>query len=305
VEGMDGRIWAESPGPGRGSTFSFTVPLAAPPVTQAESPLWPSRGRILLAQDDPSLAALILEQLAVVGYAVEAVASGDDVISRVRAERPAAVVLDVGLESGLDGWATLAALRDNPLTSDVPIVVSARNDGQERSRALSVDEFVLKPFPAQRLLRALQRLADATDARPVAIIDHDPVAREVMRQVLEQAGFGVVIVDGDDMAVQTLREDPPLAVILDLAMTGANAFELLESMRSDELIGEVPVVGLIPGESSGEEREALRQRSMDALRKPGGPGMDIAAALLRTIKTGKDRAGSTPVAVSPAACSSR
>src|SRR5205823_10462 len=155
----------------------------APMRRNPEAPLG-SPGRILLAKDDPGLAALILEQLGPAGYAVEAVSSGEEAISHVRADRPAAVVLDVGLAGQPDGWGVLAALREDPATAEIPVILMSGRGDQEHGLALGADEFLVKPVPAQRLIGAVRRLAGGSTDRPVVVADDDRVSREVLQEIL-------------------------------------------------------------------------------------------------------------------------
>lgn len=164
VEGWGGRIWAESPGLGQGSTFCVTVPRAngsdASPVRRARPR---ARGRILLVKDDPSLTALIREQLSEAGYEVDSVATGEAAIAHIQAERPAAVVLDLGLSGQLDGWSVLRFLKSPSAPARIPVVVVSGQEHQAQALALGADDYLIKPIPAWRLVESLSRLVSPTN----------------------------------------------------------------------------------------------------------------------------------------------
>ncbi len=88
------------------------------------------------------------------GYAVEAVARGDDALSAARrAPHPDLVLSDV-MMPGLDGFALVAALRADPATKGVPVVLLSARAGEEaRLEGLSsgADDYLLKPFSAREL----------------------------------------------------------------------------------------------------------------------------------------------------------
>jgi len=282
VEGMGGRIWAESPGTGKGSTFHFTLPSAGAPMVISEAPLG-SHGRILLAKDDPTLAALILERLGPVGFTVEAVSSGEEAINHVRAEKPAAVVLDIALPGEPDGWGVLAALREDPATAEIPVILISGQDNQH-ALALGADEFLVKPVPSQRLVTSMRRLAGPPSARPIIVADHSRVSREVAKEILGNDGFTVITVSDGEAALEALRERPPAALILDLIMPKLDGFGVLDALRSDPALADLPVLMLTAKDLSNEERQHLQQRMSEVLRQPGGSATNIVAALLRSIK---------------------
>jgi DNA-binding response OmpR family regulator len=115
----------------------------------------PRKPRVLIVEDDPDLLVVLRVNLTAMG--VEPILAGDGrtAISRIEAERPDAVVLDVMLP-GIDGWSVLEDL--HALGDPVPIVVcSAKKDieDMERARELGASGYVVKPFDIDRLIDAV------------------------------------------------------------------------------------------------------------------------------------------------------
>jgi DNA-binding response OmpR family regulator len=111
--------------------------------------------RVLIVEDDPDLLVVLRVNLTAIG--VEPILAGDGrtAISRIQAERPDAVVLDVMLP-GIDGWSVLEDL--HALGDPVPVVVcSAKKDAEdmERARQLGASGYVVKPFDIDRLIDAV------------------------------------------------------------------------------------------------------------------------------------------------------
>ena len=115
----------------------------------------PIKPRVLIVEDDPDLLVVLRVNLTAMG--VEPILAGDGrtAISRIQAERPDAVVLDVMLP-GIDGWSVLEDL--HALGDPVPIVVcSAKKDieDMDRARSLGASGYVVKPFDIDRLVDAV------------------------------------------------------------------------------------------------------------------------------------------------------
>lgn len=129
-----------------------------PPQRNGRAP----RPLVLIVEDDTSVARLIARFLTRAGYAVMVAASGEDALERARALPPAVITLDLVLPR-LSGAETLAALRADVRTRDIPvIVVSVRGDEAE-FEALPVFATLTKPLDREALLRAV---AAAIASRP-------------------------------------------------------------------------------------------------------------------------------------------
>jgi CheY-like chemotaxis protein len=83
---------------------------------------------------------------------------GTDGIAIATSERPDVVVLDVVMP-GLDGWETCAAIKSNPLTADIPVILLTGADDRdltEHANAVGASALLNKPCPADRLLAAIR-----------------------------------------------------------------------------------------------------------------------------------------------------
>jgi len=122
--------------------------------------------RVLVIDDDARLAGLLAESLEAAGYAVDTADNGLDGLRVLYERRPDLVILDVMMPR-LDGWETLARVRE---MTDVPVILlTARDAEAERLRGfeLGADDYVTKPFSLAevnaRVRAVLARAARARD----------------------------------------------------------------------------------------------------------------------------------------------
>jgi DNA-binding response OmpR family regulator len=123
------------------------------------------RATILVADDDPDIRGLLRELFERAGYEVLDAADGRSALRALYAARPELVILDVSMPE-LDGWSTLARIRD---LSDVPVIMlTARAAELEKVRGLKAgaDDYVTKPFGRQELLARVEALLRRSE-RPV------------------------------------------------------------------------------------------------------------------------------------------
>ncbi len=121
---------------------------------------------ILIVEDERDIADLVAHTLQKAGHATEIVASGTEALARVRAAQPDLMILDLMLP-GMDGLAVCEAMRRDPTTAAVPIIMlTARADESDRVAGLELgaDDYVTKPFSTKELaarvgalLRRVQR----------------------------------------------------------------------------------------------------------------------------------------------------
>ncbi|MBC7977412.1 MAG: PAS domain S-box protein [Myxococcales bacterium] len=152
-----GTITAHSDGPGHGSAFTVTFPLAqragvrASPPQGSESPL--HTRRILVVDDNEDAADLLGELLRSLGHVVSVAYTGRQALDQARAVRPEVVLLDIGLPD-TDGYAVARALR---LDRDLPglhlIAVTGWGSADDRRLAedSGFDDHLTKPVLLRRL----------------------------------------------------------------------------------------------------------------------------------------------------------
>ncbi|WP_058044456.1 response regulator transcription factor [Streptomyces roseifaciens] len=117
--------------------------------------------RVLVVEDDPDLALALRTLLTRAGYEVAHAGNGRDGLRLLFAERPALMLLDIGLPQ-LDGWEVLERTRD---LSDLPVLLlTARGAETDRVRGLraGADDYLPKPFGNDELLARVEALLRRT-----------------------------------------------------------------------------------------------------------------------------------------------
>ncbi|MFE2443698.1 response regulator transcription factor [Streptomyces sp. NPDC059426] len=111
----------------------------------------PSPTRVLVVDDDPTVAEVVAGYLGRAGFAVDQAADGPGALARAAARWPDLVVLDLMLP-GMDGLEVCRALRDK---GPVPVIMlTARGDEEDRILGLEIgaDDYVTKPFSPRELV---------------------------------------------------------------------------------------------------------------------------------------------------------
>jgi len=118
---------------------------------------------VLVVEDHPTLRQAILLVLRDAGMVVEEAANGDVALVALRRERPDAILLDMNIP-GASGPEVLTAIRADPATAGIPVIVmtATGDEGRSAAMALGAVDYLTKPFSSHALLRSVERALGAS-----------------------------------------------------------------------------------------------------------------------------------------------
>jgi CheY-like chemotaxis protein len=131
---------------------------ASPPGPAGAPAGKPQRSVVVIADDDPSVVALVTATLQNFGMECHGAANGSEALEQIRQRRPQAAVLDVNMP-GMDGYQVLSAIRTEGLPLRVVLLTARQQESDViRGFTLGADDYVVKPFSTLELAARLKRL---------------------------------------------------------------------------------------------------------------------------------------------------
>ena len=283
-----GRVDASSEGVDRGSTFAVRLP--AVPADAASTPILrqvpaaalfgdsfingsdatSQRGEhVLVVEDDQHIATVLRTYLEADGYHVDVVGDGQQAIQAARTLVPFAITLDISLPK-LDGWSVLNALKRDPVTTHIPVIIISIVDNRDFGIVLGATDYLVKPIDHERLQLVLRGLIAARgngDNRLVLVVDDDPALRDVLSTSLAEDGWRAATASDGEAALAALERETPAAMVLDLMMPNVDGFEVLRSVRARPALRDMPVIVVTAKDLSDEDRQRLADSAQGVILK--------------------------------------
>jgi signal transduction histidine kinase/DNA-binding response OmpR family regulator/ligand-binding sensor domain-containing protein/protocatechuate 3,4-dioxygenase beta subunit len=275
---------------GRGSTFMVTlpstvqdaVPEAAIASPAAASTADASRATVLVIDDDPAVQDLMRRSLEKDGFRVELAADGKSGFDLATQLKPAVITLDVMMPHQ-DGWSVLTALKGDPTTTDIPVIMLTIVDDKHMGFALGAADYFTKPIDFERLRQVLEKYHRPTNHQTVLVVEDEGNMREMLRRTLEKDGWQVAEAQNGKAALKQLDTISPALILLDLMMPEMDGFEFMDVLRKRKNAQPIPVIVITAKDLTEEDRRRLNggvERIIEKNATNPAEVLDLVRALL-------------------------
>jgi len=213
---------------------------------------------LLIVEDDPHYARVMVDLARDKGFKVLVASRGAVALDLAKQFQPTAVSLDVFLPDML-GWTVLSQLKHNPLTRHIPVQIVTLDEDRQHALARGAFAFVSKPTTTEGVSMALSQIREYAKPRQkrLLLVEDNPAEQMSIKELLGHSDIEIVTTATGAEALSTLRNMPCDCVVLDLRLPDMTGFEVLNHMRGDDSLANVPVVVFTGRELSVEEDAEL------------------------------------------------
>jgi HAMP domain-containing protein/CheY-like chemotaxis protein/signal transduction histidine kinase len=260
-------------GGGTDATASFQSTIILPAARAEEladdrEALQPEDMVLLVVEDDPHYAKVLLNLARDKGFKVIVAKSGAEALRLAREHKPTAISLDVFLPDML-GWTVLSELKRDASTRHIPVQVLTVEEERQYGLERGAFSFMNKPLTTDGLEEALERIKHFVRprVRQLLVVEDDPAEQLSVCELLRSGDIEITAATSGREALALMRERGFDCVVLDLKLPDITGFELLEAVQQDAQLRDTPIVVFTGRELSDEEAAELRKRAKSIVLK--------------------------------------
>jgi CheY-like chemotaxis protein/signal transduction histidine kinase len=248
-----------SPSAARGGAAVIALPdHIVEQIADDRNDIQPGDTVLLIVEDDPHYARILVDLARDEGFKVLVAMRGTDALALAEEFHPTAVSLDVFLPDML-GWTVLSQLKKNPGTRHIPVQMITLDEDRQHGLARGAFSFVTKPTTTEGVQSALRRMREYAKPRKrrLLIVEDNEAEQLSISELLGHDDIEIVTAGTGAEALAIMREMPCDCVVLDLRLPDMSGMDVLEQLKTDAELSDIPVVVFTGRQMSAEEDAEL------------------------------------------------
>jgi CheY-like chemotaxis protein/signal transduction histidine kinase len=223
--------------------------------------LQPGDRVVLIVEDDANFARILLDLARDKGFKGIVGHDGEIGLQLAHAYRPDAITLDIDMP-GIDGWAVLDRLKHHPNTRHIPVhIITGIRERQQGMKAGAI-AYLEKPVTKEALDDSFNRISQFIDqqVKRLLVVEDDNIQRHSMIELIAHEDVEITAVATAEEALRELAQTHYDCMVLDLGLKGGqDGFQLLETVKGDPAMRDLPIIIYTGKELSQEEETRLRR----------------------------------------------
>ena len=275
--------------PDQGSCFTISLPCVtaesvdAVPFPQMPSPPIAAGGTVLVIEDMPMAAAQVIRYLEEMDLRPITCALGEEALAIAQQHQPTLIILDLMLPD-LPGTEVLHRLKANPLTQQIPVLITSVLDERSQSLARGAVDYLVKPISRPKLRQVLARLGQvpptqetpplpAMESAPpplplVLLAEDNPANVATLSSYLSHRGFRLVVASNGQEAIDMSQIHHPDLILMDVHMPILDGLSAMRQLRTLPATATVPIIALTALAMAHDRENCLAAGANDYLAKP-------------------------------------
>ncbi|MHB1040809.1 MAG: response regulator, partial [Desulfobacteria bacterium] len=204
--------------------------------------LQPGDRVLLIVEDDVKFARTLLTKAREKGFKGVVALRGETALSLAAELQPEAITLDINLPD-IDGWTILDRLKANAGTRHIPVHVITVEEERSRGLQRGAVEFLMKPVSRTSLDEVLGAIAEYR-GRPkrLLVVEDNEAERKNIVDLIGNGDVEITTAGSGEEALETLKSAHFDCMVLDLMLPGISGIDVIERIREEKEIRDLPVI---------------------------------------------------------------
>ncbi|MDP4098072.1 response regulator [Paenibacillus sp. P96] len=234
--------------------------LEAPKLDDDRDRIGPKDKVLLIIEDDIHFANILIEMARSRGYKALSALQGDTGLEMAKTYLPDAIILDIQLPV-LDGWSILGELKSSAATRHIPVHVISVIDDIKQGLMMGAIAYLKKPSTKESLDKAFVQISSYTDSKMkrLLIVEDNDTQRQSIIELIEHDDVAITAVSTGKEALAELGDQHYDCMVLDLMLADMTGFDLLDRIRDDDNLNDLPIIIYTGKELDSKEEMRLRK----------------------------------------------
>ncbi|HSJ16167.1 MAG TPA: response regulator [Longimicrobiales bacterium] len=236
------------------------APSAEPAMHDDRSGIEEGDRTVLVIENDMHFARVLLDMARQKGFKGIVALDGESGLELANEYLPDAITLDIDLP-GMDGWSVLDRLKHRSATRHIPVHIISGIEQRQRGLKQGAVSYLEKPVSKDALDGAFEAISRFLDepVRQLLVVENDAVQRSSIIELIGHDDVEIVAVGSAEDALARLAERRFDCMVLDLGLEDMSGFTLLERIKNDPQMQELPVIIYTGKELEPAEETQLRR----------------------------------------------
>lgn len=224
------------------NTDQFIAPVIPESIEDDRTEIKEKDKFILIIEDDVNFAKSLRDYTQTRGYKAVVAVRGDEGILLAKQLKPTGILLDLQLPVK-SGWEVMEELKNDPATRHIPVHIMSSHHQKTQSLQKGALAFIDKPVAFEQMQEIFTRLEHALirDGKKVLIIEENTKHAKALAHFLETFHINSEVKSDIADGVQALKQEAD-CVILDMGIPDRNAYEMLEKIKKNPGLEDLPII---------------------------------------------------------------
>ncbi len=226
---------------------------------------------ILLIEDDPVFLKILRDLTRENGFKCLVAGDGETGLQFADYYKPSGIILDLNLP-GINGWTVMARLKDNPETRHIPVHFISASDNKFDALKMGAIDFVTKPVSQEAIEQVFDKFNKiiSKPVKDLLVVEDNQEQAEIISSIIGSGDVRTTTVSTAMEAYNNVLTEKFDCMVLDINLPDISGIELLNKIRKNEEIFQLPVIVYTGRELTNEENKIIDEYAATTITKGAG-----------------------------------